>query len=237
MTGIFSRAADWIYPKRCPVCDEIRKRKEPALCPYCRSELQLIREPRCKRCGKPVEHTQEYCMDCQKKSHEYEQGFAAFVYHRGMQASMLRFKEQGRREYAVFYSKMMLAAGGTLLRQWNCKILVPVPVHPAKKRKRGYNQAEVLAEELGRLLALPVRTDLVKRTKNTRAQKNLTPKQREKNLQQAFSGTGKRLHGEAVLLVDDIYTTGSTVDTLAVLLKELGAGKVYFAAVCLGNGD
>lgn len=237
MTGILERGLDWIYPRRCPICDEIRKRNSPPVCERCRKNLYWIREPRCKKCGKPVGERQEFCSDCRKKVHKYKQGYAVFVYHRGMQASMMRFKEQGRQEYAEFYARMMQMTGEELLRIWKPDFLVPVPIHPSKRRRRGYNQAEVLAEELGKLLNLPVRTDLVKRIRKTGAQKSLTPDQRRKNLRDAFCGTSMALHGENILIIDDIYTTGSTVDAVTEVLQNMGAGSVYFAAVCIGNGE
>ena len=101
--------------------------------------------------------------------------------------------------------------------------------------KRGYNQAELIAEALGKRLALPVDKKLLKRKVNTRPQKDLGPAERKANLNNAFISKG-RLEGGNVLLVDDIYTTGATVDEAARILKKAGADRVYFLVIAIGSG-
>lgn len=188
------------------------------------------------KCSKPLEDDRgEYCMDCTRLHFSYDQGLAACVYGGKMQQSLMRFKYGGRQEYAVFYAGMLDALAGPQVKRWRPEVLIPVPVHPARLRSRGYNQSEVLARQLGKRWNIPLDVSCVLRIRKTRAQKELDDKERRKNLRQAFAVSGPVPY-RSVLVVDDIYTTGSTVDAIARILKENGVERVYFAAVCIGRG-
>ena len=104
-------------------------------------------------------------------------------------------------------------------------------------KKRGYNQAYLIAAGLSDRLAIPVCNDLVIRTAATGAQKELGALQRQNNLKKAFKVSGNGVKLNSVLIVDDIYTTGATIDALASCLREAGVGKVYFATLCIGRGN
>ena len=114
--------------------------------------------------------------------------------------------------------------------------LVPVPVHPERMKTRGFNQAEELARRLSDGLGLPVETGILSRNKNTAPQKDLNPAQRLKNLEEAFSAKRPRAGLTSVILVDDIYTTGSTVEACSRVLKRAGVSRVYFLCICIGGG-
>ena len=115
-----------------------------------------------------------------------------------------------------------------------------MPIHRSRLRKRGYNQAELLAKALGRYTGLPVYAKLVKRVKNTAPLKLLNPQERQNNLKKAFHIVGNDVKLmeklSSVVLVDDIYTTGSTVDEMASVLLETGVEKVYFVTLACGRG-
>ena len=227
---------DILYPRRCALCDRVVAGRNYPVCFACRKWIQPIRGPRCLRCSKPLENErEEYCLDCSRMHFTYDRGFAACVYTGKIQESLMRFKYQGRQEYAVFYAGMLDALAGQVIAGWKPEVLIPVPVHPARLRRRGYNQAEVLAGQLQRRWNIPVDSKCVRRVKRTRAQKNLDDKERRKNLRQAFGLVGPVPY-HSVLIVDDIYTTGSTVDAISRILKENGVQKVYFVTVCIGRG-
>lgn len=181
--------------------------------------------------------TEEYCPDCQKVGHAFTAGFAVYPYHGPIQKSLMRFKYAGREEYAEFYAKAVCLYGENALRQMQPDCIVPVPVHRRKLVTRGYNQAEAFAVSLGRMTGIPVEKKLLLRTKNTLPQKELDPAQRRKNLRKAFAirKDAACLYGKNVLLADDIYTTGSTVDTLAQLLLQHGVKSVCFVTVAIGT--
>ena len=112
-----------------------------------------------------------------------------------------------------------------MLALWKPQIIIPVPLHRRKQRIRGFNQAELLAKELSRYAGIPVDTAILKKCHATRS---------KKNLQKAFQVVGNPA-GMRILLIDDVYTTGSTMDVLAKLLLEKGASHVYFLTLCIGN--
>ena len=144
-------------------------------------------------------------------------------------------KFRGKTANARLLGRWMAAYVKPELPLWRPDVLVPVPLHPRKLRKRGYNQARLLAEGVGAALGLPVDARLVRRKNSTEAQMRLGRLARQRNLEQAFAiGKGRKARGN-ILLVDDIYTTGSTVDAIARVLKENGAGKVYVLTACIGS--
>ena len=120
---------------------------------------------------------------------------------------------------------------------WKAEVLVPIPLHQSRRRKRGFNQAELLAKALSVRSGIPMDASLLIRTKKTHAQKELNDQERLANLKDAFSIQRRNIPYHNLILVDDIYTTGSTIDTAARLLKEYGVQKVYFLCICVGMGN
>ena len=227
---------DMIYPPRCPICHDIIEPGYTLVCNSCVARLPLFSEYCCKKCGKPVTEGVEYCHDCMENEHEYTRGISVFLYEDIMRASIAHFKYSGRREYGQFYAESIWKFRGQQLSEWNPEVIVPVPIHGSKRAIRGYNQAEVIANELGRRMKLPVVSKAVIRSGKTRAQKELTPEERKKNLQNAFQRGKNPFPWKRVLLIDDIYTTGSTVDAVSHILKQLGATQIYVVSVCIGKG-
>lgn len=224
------------FPRRCPVCDAVVLHGEK-ICTSCAKKIPYIKEPACKKCGKQLENErQEYCGDCSRKVHHFLQGKAIFSYRVGMKLSMYRFKYSNKREYADFFAEEAARRYGTWLSYRGIEVIVPVPMYAAKKRSRGYNQAEVFAMALGKDTAIPVDRYLVKRIKNTTPQKSLNDKQRKDNLKGAFQVQTNIVKYSKILLVDDIYTTGATIDAIAETLKKAGAKEVYFLSICIGEG-
>lgn len=122
------------------------------------------------------------------------------------------------------------------IRRWGITTIIPVPLSKKRRRIRGYNQAELLARELGEKMSISVDTKHLIRVKDTVPQKKMDARGRRMNLRNAFAWRGKeRIRGN-VLLVDDIYTTGNTIDSAAKVLKCAGARKVYFLTISIGQG-
>lgn len=228
---------DIIYPCRCPVCDDIVLREEGAVCPECRKKLPYVKEPCCKKCGKQIRREEEeYCTDCQKKRHIYTEGKALFSYDAVMKQSVAAFKYKGRQEYAVWYGRELAKHFGAQLKRWGAEALIPVPVHRVRCRERGYNQAALLAREVSLHTGIKTDETLLIRKKKTIAQKELSTRERGKNLQEAFQLQKNVVQYKKVVLVDDIYTTGSTADACAKVLKQGGVEQVYLLCLCIGNG-
>ena len=224
---------DIFYPRCCPVCQKILKDQRRMICPECEKKLRPIGHPRCYKCGKPIEEG-EYCKDCQKHTHIFDQGRGIFVYDGIMRRSVTRYKYYGCREYGDFYAKAMYRYAWKNLNQWKPDLIVPVPIYKSKERLRGFNQAAYLANRLGCYTGIPVDTDLVQKVVKTKSQKKLTAVQRRKNLEKAFLVT-KNIRGKDILVIDDVYTTGSTIDAMAGCLRKRGAKNIYFLTVCIGR--
>ncbi len=235
---ILSMLTDLLYPRRCPVCNEIVVPKGNLICPDCVRKLSFVKEPSCKKCGKEItDRFRELCWDCAKHRRSFVAGKALLNYNDTAKASMAKIKYGNKREYMDFYSEALCLRYGKLIERIGPDVLVLVPVHPSRKRQRGFNQAQILADKIGRKLEIPVK-ELIKRDRKTKPQKELNPAQRLKNLEAAFQAQSVPLDVKTILLIDDIYTTGSTIEACTrALLKEKADLKVYFLAVCIGRGS
>lgn len=151
-----------------------------------------------------------------------------------MKYSIMKYKYFGCREYSRFYGKAMYLYGRDLLAFWQPQMIVPVPLYWRKQKIRGFNQAELLARELSRYTGIPVNTRLLKKNHATRSQKKLDAAGRKQNLREAFQVVGNPA-GKSILLIDDVYTTGSTMDVLARALLGKGASHVFFLTLCIGR--
>ncbi|MCI9298618.1 MAG: ComF family protein [Lachnospiraceae bacterium] len=225
---------DLVFPPRCPVCDKPVPPTE-LICPACREKFVEVKAPLCLKCGKQIrDDREEYCRGCRLVMHEFERGRGLFTY-RSMAESMYRFKYAGRREYARFYGEQIVRRLGKTIRGWKPDALIPVPVHSSRKRERGYNQAEVLAKEIGKKMDIPVERRLLKRVKKTVPQKLLDDKGRQNNLKRAFKICRNDVKLKVIVMIDDIYTTGSTIDACAAVLKSAGVEKVYYITAAIGK--
>jgi ComF family protein len=227
---------DVIFPPRCPFCDCVLYPGH-LVCEKCRAKVKPLKEPVCARCGKPLYSERiEYCGDCAKKHHIYRQGKAVYAYEGSVKNSMYRFKYNNRREYADCYAIDAAANWGAWIARLRVDAIVPIPMYGPKKRRRGYNQAEVFARALGREVNVPVDAHLVRRVKNTRPMKELSEHARHENLKNAFQSDTIIVEYNRVLLVDDIYTTGSTMDAVADVLTAAGVQQIYFICISIGEG-
>ncbi len=229
---------DYLYPPRCPVCDEIYggKDKESGICPSCRRELVYLREDYCLRCGRPLEDEQEeFCLSCGSKTHYFTQGRALFSYQGAVRTSLYRLKYANRRDYATVYGRELAGELGEWIRTLGISRIVPIPLHPSRRRRRGYNQAALLARQLGQLLEIPVEEKLLYRVKKTAPLKTMDSRERQAQLRHAFAVGGAVRPGERILLVDDIYTTGTTADAAALALRRRAGCWIFVVSVAIGG--
>lgn len=243
MGSILEVLLDFVYPRRCPVCGDIVLPKGNKICPACKDKLIYIKEPRCKKCSKAiVDEEQEYCFDCTRKKLSYEKGYSLLEYDKSMKHSMSEFKFHSKKEYADFYIEELISNYGTWVNELSLDALIPVPIHYDKYKQRGFNQADLLANGIAKSLNIPVKNNILIRNKNTTPQKLLDDKERVKNLKNAFAISDEYMKSsnkaqlKRVMLIDDIYTTGATIDVCAKVLKSIGVNEVYFMTVCIGKG-
>lgn len=229
-------AVTLLFPRRCPVCDKPVKPWNALVCRECTPKFTYIQPPRCLKCGKHIgDSTKEYCSDCAAHPHLFDSGRALFSY-RDVSASIARFKYRGRREYAAYYAACMEKQLGTFISSCRADALIPVPLHKSRLRKRGYNQAQALAEELSRRTGIPVRADLIERAKKTAPMKDLSAAERQNNLKRAFKIRHYDVKLSIIIIIDDIYTTGSTIDAMSREFRKAGVERIYFITLAIGRG-
>ena len=229
-------AADLLFPRRCPVCGGVAMPKGRLICPACLKQLSFVSSPACMKCGKEIgSREQEYCADCIRRKKSFTRGFALLNYDSRAAVSMAAVKYHNKREYLDFYARAAALRFEKQFRQAGIQVIVPVPVHASRLKTRGFNQAAVLAEKLSAELGLPWE-ELLIRVKKTDPQKSLGSAERLKNLRGAFEAEQEAGKWERVLLVDDIYTTGSTAEICSRALLKTGVKQVFVFAVCIGHG-
>lgn len=189
-------------------------------------------------CGKPLSHHEtELCADCGTHQHQFEEGRAVFLYEKGVRQSVNRLKFLNRREYIPFYGACLFRLFLKMQPMWGAQCLVPVPMYPKKRAVRGFDQAVLLANALSERSSLPVRRDLLIRARSTQSSKKLGRSERRKNLRGVFRIPPGASIPRSIILIDDIYTTGATMDEAAYTLRRAGADKVFFLTVCIGRGS
>ncbi len=226
-----------MFPARCVVCGGVMEAEDGQLHRECGKKLFPVKEPVCMHCGRPLpSDIYEFCCDCgRKKVFSFCQGKALYLYAGDVKKTMYRFKYGNKREYGGFFAERAFEEYGDWIAGAEIEVIVPVPMYRKKEKRRGYNQAYVFAKELSYLCGVPVKR-LVKRVKDTLPQKKLSGAERKNNMKNAFQTTENIVEYKRVLLVDDIYTTGSTADAAAETLRAAGVDEVYFLSICIGKG-
>lgn len=225
-----------LYPRRCPICKEILLPRDGLICPICEKNLPLIEEPKCKKCGKKITNVeQEYCFDCTCNHHTFQQGVALVTYNESIQKSLADVKYHNIRQNLDYYCEKLAKMYGNKIASWKPDVFLAVPLHPSRKRIRGFNQAEEIAMRLSSHLNIPYDFRVLKRVKKTLPQKELNNKQRKKNMEGAFGVFLEGTQYETVILVDDIYTTGCTMQACTDALKLAGVKNVYFITIAIGT--
>lgn len=229
---------EWIFPVRCPICNQIVVPKGAMFHKDCIVKLEFVAEPFCKKCGVPlVSEEQEYCEECILKDRGWDCGRSVFYYCGTVQRALHKVKQEGTREFVYFFALQMKKTQKDYIQEVVPDCLVPVPLHPSKFRSRGFNQAELLARAFGKEIQLPVRL-LLKKKQKTKDQKNLNRRERKKNVKHVFCIDMEEIKKgipKSVLLIDDVSTTGSTLTECAKVLKKQGIQKVAFLSVCTGK--
>lgn len=224
-----------VYPGRCPVCDGIVGEWDEKICAGCLQSLKLLTPPWCMCCGRKVREGEEYCGECREKKHFFDRGRALYEYDSAAGA-IYRFKYAGRREYADFFAEQTEEYLGEFIRGIRPDGLVPIPLHRARQASRGYNQAALLAEALGNRMGIPVYSRMLIRARKTVPQKKLNAQERQNNLKKAFIMGRNDVKLKTIVVIDDIFTTGATIDEAARTLREAGAEKVCFVTLACGAG-
>ncbi len=231
---ILNFAGDLLFPRRCPVCDMIIGPGGDSIHAECMPKIKVQKAPYCMICGSGMDSDEKICDDCSKREHAFIRGRSLYEY-RSAAPSIYRFKYSGRREYATFFGEEAAACLGDFIKKTGAEALVPIPIHRKRLIKRGYNQALLLAREISKHCGVPVMEKLLLRRRNTAPLKLLSPLERQKNLKNAFIVRQNSVKLKTIILIDDIYTTGATMDEAARELHKAGIPDVYFVALAGGK--
>lgn len=225
-----------LFPRRCPVCDRPVDKMGSYICVKCQHKMKYVEGPYCLKCGKSLKDAgEEYCVDCMNAAHIFDRGRALCEYE-SVKDAIYRLKYENRREYAEYFGKQLASKLGKEIRSWKAEAIVPVPLHKDREKVRGYNQAALIAKSLGKQLNIPVYENYVQRIKSTVPQKELIGKERQNNLKNAFKIGQNDVKLNTIIVVDDVYTTGATMDEIARCLKNAGIHRVYCICLAVGRG-
>lgn len=214
-------ALDFFFPLYCVGCG-----KEGALiCLSCRRSLPQITPPICPRCGRP-QSSGTLCPDCVGWQAALDGIRSPFRFEGVMREAIHKLKYQNLRALSVPLAVMLQEY--LIASPMDIDVLVPVPLHRKRLRERGYNQAELLAHELGKLINIPVIDDVLVRQRHTPPQaRTTTVEERKLNIADSFACRDNSLRDRQVLLLDDVATSGATLDACAAVLKANGAASVW----------
>ncbi len=221
---------DLVFPPRCVYCGGLGD----YLCASCRADALPVGSNICIRCGNPLT-VRGVCHRCRQDPPDPIRGIRGVFFYQGPIAQGVRsLKYHGVRGLAPILAAPLI----TYIQDHPVPIagLIPVPLHPEKLTERGFNQSELLAAEISDALDIPLRTDILQRSRATRPQAQLNRTQRLQNVSGAFTvHDGVRLSGETFLLIDDVATTGATLRACAQALRQAGAGDIWALTVARAN--
>ncbi len=232
---LFKDLIDLILPPLCCICKRRLKSEENIICNDCYSRTRLIAPPYCERCGRPLPSPDiKVCHTCITEQHPCSYIRGASPYDGITENLIILLKYNGKRGTAKTLGKLMTRVISKEDTYTNCEIIVPVPLHRTRKRERGYNQAELLGEKLSAELNLPLISNALIRMRATPSQTKLPSEKRQKNVKDAFAvnkRTAELIKDKTVLLVDDVMTTGATLNECARTLLK-GGVKEVLGIVC-----
>ena len=225
---VLGRALDAVLPHQCLACGGLIGEGGGILCPDCWDRVAFHSPPWCSICGLPFEFDMgagAVCGACARRPPAYRRARAAFAYDDASRRLLLAFKHGDRTDAAPAYGRLLLSSGRELLSDIDW--VAPVPLHWTRLFSRRYNQAALLAREVASGAGLTLVPDLLVRRRRTPPQGHMTVRQRRDNVRGAFVlGSGRDVVGRRVLLIDDVMTTGATIEACARCLTEAGAAAV-----------
>ena len=236
--GLFKPLVDLIYPPRCAICGEFLWKdrakqgdEELLFCRPCFDGFSQITSPLCTVCGRPFASKVEQdhpCEDCLRKEPSCDMVRAPYLYEGGMMEAIHQFKYGGRSYLADSLGHLLTSFVKTWLGRTDDCLTIPVPLHPKRLRERGFNQSLLLARHMASRLGTGLDFLSLRRIRYTQPQTGLKSEERRRNVRKAFEVKDKAaVKGRRVLLVDDVTTTGNTLNECARVLKRAGAENVF----------
>jgi competence protein ComFC len=216
----FWQVIDWVFPPQCVGCGKLGE----VLCADCFNSIHFLRTGLCQRCGYPRGKKLE-CNGCGEIHPHFIEQRSLAVYNGVIEKSVIRLKYKNDLAMGLAYSRSLANLVET--SGWQVDVVVPVPLSKERLKSRGYNQAAVLAFPLALELQLPMDDKSIIKIKDTGTQVKLGARERQANLAGAYEPLGNHLRNRSVLVVDDVITTGSTINECALAILNAGAKEVY----------
>ena len=234
-----ARTLDLFFPRNCQFCAEpLAEEHRGVVCPACLAKAKFIEPPFCQRCALPFDGklTEPFaCGYCQDMKFCFSRAVAACRAEGVVRDCIHRFKYNREMYFELHLAGWLIEAGRREIDWRAVNGIVPVPLFPRKERHREFNQAERLARALGKAMDVPVLSRHLWRVKETGTQTRLDKEMRRANVRDAFAvRDGKVLAGQRLVLVDDVFTTGATLDSCAKVLRQEGALDVIALTVARG---
>lgn len=220
---------DLLFPPTCPNCTEMVD-QAASLCADCWRQITFLGDPLCACCGLPFEYDLGdgiFCGTCIRKPPAFSRARAVMTYDEHSRHMILGFKHADKTELAKMFARWMVRAGDELVAE--CDMILPVPLHPFRLIKRRFNQSALLAKAMADISGKPAHMLILKRHKATASQGGLNAAGRRKNMVGAFNIANSRqpmIENRKILLVDDVLTTGATIEACARTLIRAGARQV-----------
>lgn len=234
MQKFFKKIIELIFPNQCLYCSKLIG-QEGAFCNCCWKKLQFITDPKCNICSHPFEFQVAdnlICAKCLSDKPSYDKAITVFRYNQIIKKVIGDFKYRDTTYLAKKFARILFNRASSEIDKTD--FIIAVPLHKKRLRKRKFNQAILLTKELSKLSKKEFFYDFLLRIKNTTAQAGLRKKQREKNLRGAFALNEKYkeiVKGKKILLIDDVMTTGTTLENCAKVLKKSGAKEVNILVI------
>ena len=228
--NFLDKILSFFLPRTCFCCGADLKTKH-LLCPECLSKVEEVKGLICARCGVPLNYGGQYCYNCRgSKAAKYKCSFirSSLKFNEPTRALVHAFKYEKYLNIAPYFAEVMYKTYRQNPEFKEAEFLVPVPIYKTRQRKRGFNQADVLATYLSKLCGIPVLNALI-RTKNTESQTKLSRAERKANISGAFAlakAAEGKIKKRAFILIDDVCTTSATLEECALVLKKAGAREV-----------
>lgn len=225
MFELFKNWIYYIFPKRCAVCETYISYRE-TLCEFCAKNIKPLEGKTCLRCGQPVKQ-----CECKRFAYHFR-GFVAPFENEGLaKYGTYKFKMSENYDASKYFGEKIADRVSEVLSDVDFDVVTAIPMNRGKRKFTGFDHAEILAKATAKCLGVPYRPLLIKCKKN-KAQHTLSAKERFENVKGAYIATGK-LSYENVLLIDDIKTTGATLDECARMLMLAGVDNVYCATAVI----
>ena len=216
-----------VCPPTCPICG-VEVDEAHCLCPACYGQMKFLTPPCCQICGRPFEYAglgDIVCGACMKKKPYYTMARSILAYDDFSKQLILAFKHGDRTELAPILCKFLSLSDPAIFE--NVDMIIPVPLHWSRRFKRMYNQSGILGVKLGKVKKIPCCLNVLKRVRPTESQGHKHRKERERNVRKAFVvASPKSVRDKTILLIDDVMTTGATLNECAKVLKQAGAKEI-----------